>query len=134
MTISCSACHSSHIISRDLAKKTGALIGTVGGAASGAVGALGGARIGTAVGSAVGPIGTALGALAGALMGALMGAASGNMAGAAVGELVDKTLLDNFLCLSCGHTSAFRWSGPDPLFTAPEPPVALLRTLLQPLS
>jgi NADPH-dependent curcumin reductase CurA len=73
-------------------------------AASGAVGALGGARIGSAVGSAIGPVGTVLGALSGALMGALMGGASGHAAGSAVGGLVDQTWLDNFQCLSCGHT------------------------------
>jgi len=104
MSISCPACHSTHVVSRDLCKRTGAMIGTVGGAASGAVGALGGARVGVSLCCGIGPVGTVLGALSGALMGALMGGASGNMAGAAVGELVDKTFIENFQCLSCGST------------------------------
>lgn len=41
MSIVCPTCCSDHVIARDIGKKTGAMIGTVGGAASGAVGGIG---------------------------------------------------------------------------------------------
>jgi hypothetical protein len=43
MTSQCPRCHSTDVITKDLARKVGALIGTVGGAAQGITGAMAGA-------------------------------------------------------------------------------------------
>ena len=83
MNLQCPHCQSPRVASRNVAKKAGGLIGSVGGAASGAAGALNGARFGGMVG--------------------VVGGASGGMAGAKLGELVDDRMLDNCQCLDCGH-------------------------------
>ena len=104
MTTECPHCQSTRITTRNVAKKAGGLIGTVGGTASGAAGAINGAKFGGIVGVAGGTAGIALGTLAGAIFGALVGGASGGMAGAKLGELVDDRVLDNHQCLDCGHS------------------------------
>ncbi len=45
MTIQCPSCNSASVITKDIARKLGALIGTVGGAAQGVTGALAGAEV-----------------------------------------------------------------------------------------
>jgi hypothetical protein len=112
MTLACPRCLSERVVSRNRARKTTVTIGGLAGAlASGSSAwttARAGARIGMQVGAGLGivagPGGTVLGAVAGALLAALAGAAAGCTVGAALGEFLDDKLLNNHLCLDCGHS------------------------------
>ena len=110
MRVSCPNCQSMQVIKRDVAKRMGGLVGTVGGAASGAAKAMAGAQVGSRVGLvAFGPVGATLGGFAGALLGGLLGATTGGVAGAKLGEVIDAQVLHNCECLRCGH----RFSDPN---------------------
>jgi DNA-directed RNA polymerase subunit RPC12/RpoP len=104
MSIQCPQCQSLRISSKDVGKRAGAVIGTVGGGVSGAAGALSGAEFGGMVGAVGGPVGIALGALSGAILGGLVGAATGGITGSKLGEVIDQRVLDNYVCRDCGHT------------------------------
>lgn len=56
------------------------------------------------MGIVAGPGGPILGAVAGAMLAALAGAAAGCTVGAALGEFLDDNVLNNHLCLDCGHS------------------------------
>lgn len=99
----CPQCRSSRIDTLNRARKAGSTIGSVAGATSGMAMALSGAEAGAVVGSFAGPIGTVLGGLAGAVIAGLVGSAAGCAAGSAVGAAIDDNVLDNHVCLSCGH-------------------------------
>lgn len=100
----CPDCGSEHISIKNVAKKAGGAIGAVAGGASGIAGAMSGARIGFMVGAVAGPVGAFAGSLAGAALGGLFGAAVGCEVGATVGGMVDDHLLDNYACITCGHS------------------------------
>lgn len=102
MTIQCPRCQSASVITKDTARKIGALIGTVGGAAQGVTGAMAGAEVGAVIGLIAGPPGVLAGGMAGAILGGLAGAATGCIAGAKLGEVIDERVLDNYRCLDCG--------------------------------
>jgi hypothetical protein len=104
MSIHCPACNSAQIITKDVGKKTGGVIGTVGGGVSGAAGAFSGAEFGGMVGAVGGPVGIALGALSGAILGGLVGAATGGITGSKIGEVIDLRVLNNYVCRDCGHS------------------------------
>lgn len=108
MSISCPNCRSALIETRNLARKTGGLIGTVGGTVGGAASSLTGVEIGMTVGVVAGPPGMVVGGFLGALMGALFGGTACGLAGAQLGELVDRRILDNHRCLVCGHCFSFQ--------------------------
>ena len=99
----CPHCRSSRIDTLNRARKAGSTIGSVAGATSGMAIALSGAEAGAFVGSIAGPVGTVFGGLAGAVIAGLAGSAAGCAAGSAVGAAIDDNVLDNHLCLSCGH-------------------------------
>lgn len=101
MTTQCPRCHSTAVITKDLARKVGALVGTVGGAAQGVTGAMAGAEVGAVIGVVAGPAGVVAGGMAGAILGGLAGAATGCIAGAKLGEVIDERVLDNYACLDC---------------------------------
>lgn len=103
MTIKCPNCRSESVVTKDLAKKVTAFIGTLGGAARGYSGALAAAQIGSSVGMIAGPAGAAVGGLAGGILGALTGGTAGCMAGAKLGEVIDDRVLNNYHCLACGQ-------------------------------
>ena len=67
-----------------------------------------GAEIGAVIGIAAGPAGVGVGGIAGAILGGLAGAVTGCIAGAKLGEIIDERVLDNYLCLACGHTFSCR--------------------------
>jgi len=100
------------VVSRNRARKATVTIGGLAGAmASGSsawntasVGARVGLQVGAGLGIVAGPGGTVLGSVAGALLAALAGAAAGCTVGAALGEFLDDKLLNNLLCLDCGHS------------------------------
>lgn len=108
----CPRCLSERVVSRNRARKATVTIGGLAGAlasgssawASARAGARIGLQVGAGLGIVAGPGGTVLGAFAGALLAALAGAAAGCTVGAALGEFLDDKLLNNHLCLDCGHS------------------------------
>jgi len=112
VTPACPRCLSERVVSRNRARKATVTIGGLAGAlasgssawASARAGARIGMQVGAGLGIVAGPGGTVLGAVAGALLAALAGAAAGCTVGAALGEFLDDKLLDNHLCLDCGHS------------------------------
>lgn len=102
-SIRCPCCLSSRIDTRNRARKAGSTIGSVAGATGGMGAALAGAETGAVVGSIAGPLGTIFGGLAGAVIAGLVGSAAGCAAGSAVGAAIDDSVLDNHVCLACGH-------------------------------
>ncbi len=111
MTPVCPRCLNERVVSRNRARKATVTIGGLAGAlasgssawASARAGARIGLQVGAGLGIVAGPGGTVLGAVAGAMLAALAGAAAGCTVGAALGEFLDDKLLDNHLCLACGH-------------------------------
>lgn len=101
--VRCPHCLSSRIDTRNLARKAGSTIGSVAGATGAMTAALAGAETGAVVGSFAGPAGTIFGGLAGAVIAGLVGSAAGCAAGSVVGAAIDDNVLDNHLCLACGH-------------------------------
>ncbi|WP_232343245.1 hypothetical protein [Burkholderia pseudomallei] len=101
--IRCPRCLSSRIDTRNRARKAGSTIGSVAGATGGMAAALAGAETGAVVGSIAGPLGTLFGGLAGAVIAGLVGSTAGCAAGSAVGAAIDDNVLDNHVCLACGH-------------------------------
>jgi hypothetical protein len=87
MSTQCPRCHSTAVITKDLARK---------------VGAMAGAEVGAVIGVVAGPAGVVAGGMAGAILGGLAGAATGCIAGAKLGEVIDERVLDNYACLDCG--------------------------------
>ncbi|MDN7482245.1 hypothetical protein QZM38_15540 [Burkholderia orbicola] len=103
-TRACPQCDSTHVDVLNVGRKTGSTLGSVAGATSGVAMALSGAEAGAAVGAIGGPLGAVFGGLTGAVIAGLLGSAAGSVAGSAVGGVLDDSLLDNYRCLSCGHT------------------------------
>lgn len=111
---SCPECLSPQIESRHLARRIAAVIGVAAGATSGVVRTLQaaevvstGVKIGLAAGlrATGGPIvGPVAGTVASALVAALLEGAAGCALGVRFGEAVDRMILPNYRCLSCGHT------------------------------
>lgn len=103
-TRACPQCDSTHVEVLNVGRKAGSTLGSVAGATSGVAMALSGAEAGAAVGAIGGPLGALFGGLTGAVIAGLLGSAAGSVAGSAVGGVLDDSLLDNYRCLSCGHT------------------------------
>ncbi|MCA8119036.1 hypothetical protein LGN07_09935 [Burkholderia cepacia] len=103
-TRACPQCGSSRVDALNVGRKAGSTLGCVAGATSGVAMALSGAEAGAAVGAIGGPLGAVFGGLTGAVIAGLLGSAAGSVAGSAVGGALDDSLLDNYRCLSCGHT------------------------------
>lgn len=70
-------------------------MGLIGGAARGASSTLTGSQKGATIVNFAGPIST--------VSGAFLGAVAGGTIGADIGEKLDRYLLMNNICLSCGH-------------------------------
>ncbi|MCA8284500.1 hypothetical protein LGN21_33455 [Burkholderia cepacia] len=100
----CPHCNSSRVDTLNIGRKAGSTIGSVAGATSGMAMAFSGAEAGAAVGAIGGPLGSVFGGLAGAVIAGLLGSAAGCAAGSAVGAAIDENVLDNYRCMSCGHT------------------------------
>lgn len=101
--VRCPRCLSPRVDTRNLARKAGSTLGSVAGATGAMTAALAGAETGAVVGSFAGPAGTVFGGLAGAVIAGLVGSAAGCAAGSVVGSAIDEAVLDNHLCLACGH-------------------------------
>ncbi|GAB6070857.1 hypothetical protein JCM30760_19540 [Thiomicrorhabdus hydrogeniphila] len=104
MDIHCPACQSQQVITKNLGKKSGGLIGLVGGATVGFISAANGARTGATLTVFTGPIGLTMGTIGGAILGGLIGASSGGVTGAKLGEKLDQSVLDNYRCTNCNHS------------------------------
>lgn len=100
----CPLCKSDRIETGHIATKLGGTIGTIAGAGVSIASSISGARAGAAVGALGGPFGMAVGGVAGAILGALASGAAGCTTGIALGQIVDRTVLDNHVCKDCGHT------------------------------
>lgn len=100
----CPQCSSTRVDVLNVGRKAGSTLGSVAGATSGVAMALSGGEAGAAVGAIGGPLGAVFGGLTGALIAGLLGSTAGSIAGSAVGGVLDDSLLDNYRCLSCGHT------------------------------
>lgn len=100
----CPQCGSTRVDVLNVGRKAGSTLGSVAGATSGVAMALSGAEAGAAVGAIGGPLGAVFGGLTGAVIAGLLGSAAGSIAGSTVGGVLDDSLLDNYRCLSCGHT------------------------------
>ncbi|WP_232453836.1 hypothetical protein [Burkholderia ubonensis] len=100
----CPQCNSSRVDTLNIGRKAGSTIGSVAGATSGMAMAFSGAEAGAAVGAIGGPLGSVFGGVAGAVIAGLLGSAAGCAAGSAVGAAIDENVLDNYRCMSCGHT------------------------------
>lgn len=103
-THSCPHCGSTRVDALNVGRRAGSTIGSVAGATSGIAMALSGAEAGAVAGAVGGPLGVVFGGLTGAVIAGLLGGAAGSVAGSAVGGAIDESLLDNYRCLSCGHT------------------------------
>jgi hypothetical protein len=99
----CPQCQSGSVLSRDLARRTGGVLGAAAGGIAGATGAITGAELGGAFGLVAGPPGMVLGSIAGALLGAFVTGTTGCIAGARLGELIDENILNNYQCQECGY-------------------------------
>lgn len=112
MAQKCPKCESTKVEKRNYATRIGAAIGVaaagflgfIGTRATTVAGATAGAEAGAVVGAIAGPAGVATGTFAGAVLGALAGTAAGATVGGTAGKAVDSFILNNYKCLSCGHT------------------------------
>jgi hypothetical protein len=106
MPYTCPRCESGRIETKHHGRKVGGAVGVIAGSASGVAAATAGAEAGAVIGAVGGPVGIALGGFAGAILGGLAGGVAGGTAGATVGEQLDGVVINNCLCLACGHSFA----------------------------
>lgn len=99
MSLKCPSCNSPEIASLRTAMKITAALGVMGGAARGVRAALAGGQ----VSAIAGPIGITLGTVSGAILGGLAGGVGGCALGSQFGEMLDRHVLANNLCLACNH-------------------------------
>ena len=85
----CPNCQSSNVATLNKARKIGGTVGA-------AIGAINGAKAAANNGM--------VSVIATATMGAISGGIAGCIAGSTLGATLDDEILDNFQCLSCGHT------------------------------
>ena len=88
-TDACPRCNSPFVMSHNVARKLGGLVGAVAGTISGLNGNA--------------HKGDFLSSLAGNLIAALLGATAGCSAGTVLGAAIDDNILNNYECLKCGH-------------------------------
>lgn len=103
MSLQCPNCNSLQTASLRAAQKAGALVGTISGVARGASMALAGSQAGIAVVTLTSPPSIPLATLSNAILGGLAGGVGGCALGAQLGEQLDRHVLANNLCLTCGH-------------------------------
>lgn len=104
----CPRCHSVHVETRNRARKLGGAIGAVSGAGSAMIAA--GAKARTISGLVGGPAGFAFSGIANAVLVALVSGAASATTGVKLGEVIDEKVLNNYLCLACGHTFSLKRS------------------------
>ncbi len=100
----CPRCGSHVVQTKNRGKKLGGALGTCAGVMSALSGTAKGATAGAAISlRAVNPS-TPMNSLAVAVLGAFVGGTMGCATGAALGQVIDETVLNNYLCLRCGHS------------------------------
>mgnify|MGYP000853133431 CR=1 FL=1 len=92
----CPKCGSNNTQSRDLGRRTGCVFGAFAGVATGVM-----VAVATADVPAI-PAVRVLGIVSVAIMGGMAAGSAGSNTGAALGESVDRNILNNRTCLSCG--------------------------------
>lgn len=105
----CPNCGSPNTQTKNHGKKIGGALGTAAGVMSSLSGAAKGARVGAAIAFRIAVTTTPLNSVTAALLGALTGGAIGCAAGSGLGRAgpgraIDETVLNNHLCLRCGHS------------------------------
>tara|TARA_R110000851_G_scaffold315514_1_gene478025 strand:+ start:10514 stop:10900 length:387 start_codon:yes stop_codon:yes gene_type:complete len=100
----CPRCESPKTQTKNCAKKLCGAFGTCVDVASTLSSATKGAAIGVVIGLRVTAPTTPLSSVTAAVLGALAGGAIGCASGAALGQVIDDTVLNNHLCLHCGHS------------------------------
>jgi len=114
MTMHCPRCKSTHLDTKDYARKAGGAVGTAAGVAIGASAATVGGEVGLAIGTLAGPLGMIIGGGAGTIIGALVGGTMGCVTGVKLGEVVDNNVFNNYRCLKCGYTFRLTQTLPEP--------------------
>ncbi|MEW9572290.1 hypothetical protein ABQJ54_11055 [Rhodanobacter sp. Si-c] len=99
-TSCCSQCRSTHVEPRNLARHYGGAIGAIVGTTGGVAAAVASAEAGVLGG----PIGVLLGAAVGVVIDGIVGGATDCAAGSRLGETIDRSILHNHRCRTCGHT------------------------------
>lgn len=84
----CPKCNSPNVSDSQIARRTGASIGTIGGAI-----------YGYRIGAVFGPIGMFTGAMAGLICGAISGCEAGHV----VGKMIDEKVINEYHCNTCHH-------------------------------
>lgn len=102
--IFCPRCASPKTQTRNRAKKFGGAFGTCLGVASSLSGAAKGAAAGAVIGVRAAAHTSPLNSIPAAVLGALACGAIGCASGAALGRVIDDTVLNNHLCMDCGHS------------------------------
>lgn len=102
--IFCPRCSSPKTQAKNHPKKIGGAFGTCVGIANSFSGVAKGAAAGAALGFKATAPTSSLNSVTAAVLGALAGGAIGCAAGASLGQVIDDTVLNNHLCLHCGHS------------------------------
>ena len=105
MYLRCPQCQSDRVRTRNIAKRTCAILGTIAGAIAAALGASQWRRPGPVY--QLFPrddLGKMANRTANTLLSALIGASTGGGTGAKLGEFIDEHILDNYQCQRCKHT------------------------------
>lgn len=102
--VSCPACGSLNIQTKNHAKRLGGALGTCAGVISAFNGAATGAVTGATIAFRFTPPATPLTSVTAAVLGALAGGVMGCAAGAGLGQVIDDTVLNNHQCLRCDHS------------------------------
>lgn len=100
----CPQCHSSKTVLRNRATRIGAALGAAAGASSSISAAAKGVHLGVSLSPPIGTPQMPINGLTAAIFAALTGAAIGSVTGARLGRALDKLVLNNYQCLSCGFT------------------------------
>ncbi len=103
-TVVCPKCGSPNIDTKNHAKRIGGAIGTCAGVMGSLSGATEGASVGAVMAFRASAPAAPLVSITAAVLGALAGGAIGCASGAALGQVIDDTVLNNYLCLHCGHS------------------------------
>lgn len=104
LVVVCPKCHCPHTETKNYARRIGGVLVACTGIVSALSGAAKGARVGAAFGLRAGFSSYSANCLTAAVLGALAGGVMGCATGAALGQAIDNTVLNNHLCLRCGHS------------------------------
>lgn len=103
-SVFCPRCGTIRTQAKNRAKRFGGTLGTCLGVANSLSGIIKGTTTGAAISLRIVGHSTPMNSITAAALGALAGGAIGCASGAALGQVIDETVLNNHLCLRCGHS------------------------------